>query len=84
MKLSWQLSIYLTVFLLLCSTSSFSAYQLQKFSINNGGTPIQSAKYQLNASVGQAVAQSNNNSNRYQLNSGFWQENTDLIFINHF
>ena len=83
-RLSWQPSTYLAVFFLLCSTSSFSAYQIKKFSINNGGTPLQRAQYQLNASVGQVVAESINNSNRFQLSSGFWQENSDLIFSNQF
>ena len=83
-RLSWQPSTHFGVFLLLCSTSSFSAYQLQKFSINNSGTPIQNTKYHLNASIGQVVAESNNISSRFQLRSGFWQENSDLIFSNPF
>ena len=83
-QLSWQPLAHLAVFLLLCSTSSFSVYQIQKFSINNGGSPKQNTKYHLNASVGQAVGQSTNTSSRFHLSSGFWHENTDLIFFNQF
>jgi len=74
----------LVVLVILLSSTAMAAFEIRKYTINNGGTTLSSQSLILNASIGQTAAQSQISSNRFHLTSGFWQENKDLIFVNQF
>jgi hypothetical protein len=75
--------LVLMVFLL-TSNALYAAYEINKYSINNGGSKIVSSRFQLVASIAQVDASQPLNSNTYKLSPGYWQQNTDLIFTNGF
>lgn len=74
----------LLLLMVLATNQLFAAYEIRKYSINNGGSEIASQRFQLNGSIAQVDANATINSNNYQLSAGFWQQNTDLIFTNGF
>jgi len=82
---SCKCNIKIFVLVLLCSSSQlFAAFEIKKYSINNGGSEASSQRFELNGSIAQVDASHKKASTRYELSSGFWQENTDLIFTNEF
>ena len=75
----------LLLVLLMFITSTLADYQIRKATINNGGhaseQPVmKSPRFQVQASVGQPDANAGLQGDHYQLQGGFWQQNTDLIF----
>ena len=75
------------LFFLLMVISISQAYAqlaMKKHTINNGGGVMTGGGFELKSSIGQVDAgptasEGHVNSN-YSLSSGFWQQNTDLIF----
>lgn len=70
---------------LLFITSAVAEYQISKATINNGGhhsdqVVMKSPRFIVQASVGQTDANDGLHGNQYQLQGGFWHQNTDLIF----
>ena len=59
---------------------SLADYEIKKFTINNGAQTMNSARYDLQASVAQVDANQSTNNEEIKISSGFWQQNTDLIF----
>lgn len=72
------------IFLIFVSGQLLAALELKKHTINNAGSGSSSNRFELNSSMAQVDANSPIQTNRYELKSGFWQENTDLIFKNNF
>jgi hypothetical protein len=59
---------------------AFAEYTMKSHSINNGASKIMKAGlYEIQASVGQVDGSHIQAAGNYQLNGGFWHENTDLI-----
>ena len=78
-------SLRLTLLVLaLVSSQLNAAYELRKYTINNGGIKISNSRFVLNISMAQVDANTNMTATRFQLSTGFWQQNTDLIFTNRF
>jgi len=76
---------WLTIICLIVASSQLlAAFELKKYTINNGGSKKTSQRYLLKSSIAQVDANKTLSSNSFQLTSGFWQENTDLIFFNQF
>ena len=73
-----------TLMLGLVFSPTFAQYAITKYSINNGGGKMTGGSYQLTGSIGQIDASNELSNNNYKLTGGFWQQNTDLIFINGF
>ena len=69
---------------MVASNQIFANYEIEKDSINNGGGKANSQRFEIQASIAQVDANLPMISNTYQLSSGFWQQNTDLIFTNGF
>ena len=70
--------------LILTANQIFAAFEINKHTINSGGSKSTSQGFQLNGSIAQVDANTTLSSNRYQITPGFWQQNTDLIFTNGF
>jgi len=58
-------------------------YSISKYVFSGGGRISSSANYLLIGSIGQPLTAYSSNVN-YELQSGFWHENYDLIFNNSF
>lgn len=74
------------VFILLIGTAfsqAFAQYEIKKYSINSGGTTVSGGGFELQSSTGQIDANAQLTGGNFSLNSGFWQENKDLIFKNN-
>lgn len=72
------------IVLTLCINQAFAAYTMKSYTINNGASKImKGGSYELQASVGQVDGSHIQAAGNYQLNGGFWHENTDLIFKNN-
>jgi len=69
------------VLLIKCGIAD-SNYQIKNFNLTTGVSSSNSG-YTLLGSIGQSITAKSNSQN-YQINSGFWQMNTDLIFKNDF
>jgi hypothetical protein len=74
----------LAVILMFVTSQALAQYTIKKYSINNGSAKLSGGQYQVNASIGQVDASSQLSGANYSHNSGFWHENTDLIFKNGF
>ncbi len=60
-------------------------YKMKSYTINNGASKIMTAgKYEMKSSIGQVDASHIMMKDNFQLNGGFWHQNTDLIFKNNF
>lgn len=81
-RFKWQLMGL--VFALLFTGQIFAQYELKKHSINSGGAVMTADGYELKASLAQVDASQPSSGGNYQLNSGFWPPNKDLIFKNKF
>lgn len=68
----------------LAFSPSFAQYEIKKYSINSGGKTDGTDTYQITGSFAQLDARSNQAETLYAISSGFWQENTDLIYKNSF
>ncbi len=66
------------------STQLLAAYEIKKYNINNAGTLSSSQRFDLQASTAQIDAADPKADIRFQMNTGYWQQNTDLIFKNNF
>ena len=62
----------------------FADYQIKSYTINNGGEKLSSNRFEMSSSIGQIEAQKSTSNNTYEIKSGFWKENTDLIFKSNF
>ncbi len=65
-------------------SQSFAQYEIRKYTINSGGSSISGGQYEMTSSIGQTDASDTLANGGYSLNSGFWQENNDLIYKNGF
>lgn len=79
------LKVALLLVLMMFISSTLANYQIRKATINNGGhstdqAVMKSPRFQVQASVGQTDANAGLQGGQYQLQGGFWQQNTDLIF----
>jgi hypothetical protein len=75
----------LTLAMLVCITSAMADYQINKSTINSGGQSSEQAvmksnRFSVKSSIGQSDAGPTQQGGTYQLQGGFWQQNTDLIF----
>ncbi len=75
------------LYLLITATTFNQAYAqlaIKKYTINNGATTMSGDGVELIGSIGQVDAappiNEGHGSGTYSLSSGFWQQNTDLIF----
>ncbi len=67
---------------LLFSHMAFGQLEINKKLIGHSGQQSTSDSYELAANITQGVSNQNMISASYALQTGFWQENTDLIFKN--
>ena len=76
----------ITLLIMLCLlVGQVSAqYQIKKYSINNGGSQLSGGNYEMNSSIAQVNVSTVQQNNNYELTSGFWQQNTDLIYKDGF
>ena len=58
-------------------------YTIDRYVISSGGGISNGGGYSLQASIAQTITASSNG-DVYELSSGYWHENTDLIFKNSF
>ncbi len=72
------------IFLVLTTNQIFAALELNKNTINSGGSKSTSQRFQFNGSIAQVDSNASLSSIRFQVSPGFWQQNTDLIFTNGF
>jgi len=64
---------------------AFADYTMKSHTINNGASKImKGGQYEMQSSLGQADGSQIQTAGNYQLNGGFWHENTDLIKKNSF
>jgi len=68
----------------LAASQALAQYQMNKYSINNGGGKISGGSYEIKSSIGQVDASNTLSNGNYSLNGGFWHKNNDLIFKNGF
>ena len=71
-----RLSLLILALPWLCS----AAHDMRRFDLNSGAATMDSARYDLQASVGQVDASASTTAADLQLTGGFWHPNTDLIF----
>ena len=83
-KITYTFSKKVLLIILLSSSQLFAAFEIKKHTINSGGSETTSQHFQLNGSIAQVDANTTLSSNSFQLTSGYWQQNTDLIFTNGF
>ena len=82
---SFKHNIKISMLVLLCSSNQlFAAFEIRNYTLNNGGSEASSQRIKLSGSIAQVDASHKKTSTRYELSSGFWQQNTDLIFTNEF
>ena len=65
-------------------SQAVAQYEITKHTISNGGGTSTGGNYVIKSSVGQVVASQPLTGGDYQINSGFWQENQNLIYKNGF
>lgn len=83
MKIKNKLTLIL--FTLLAFNAVNAAYEMKSYTINNGASKImKGGGYEMQSSIGQVDGSQTMIKDDYQLNGGFWHENTDLIFKNDF
>lgn len=82
MFLQKKAGLLIAFVLLLKSGIADSNYQINKFNLTTGVSTSNSG-FSLKGSIGQAITATSNSQN-FQVNSGFWQANTDLIFTDDF
>jgi len=75
--------------LLLMMTQSMAQLNIDKNSINNGGTVMANGSFTMKASIGQVDSSGNQSGGSFSLNGGFWHplESTpkeEIIFKNSF
>ncbi|MFK8012479.1 MAG: hypothetical protein AB8B80_10585 [Marinicellaceae bacterium] len=64
---------------------ALAEYSMKNHTINNGASKIMTGGiYEMQSSVGQVDGSQKLSAGNYQLNGGFWHENTDLIKKNSF
>ena len=68
--------------IILFSHLAFGQLEINKKLIGHSGQQSESDSYELTANVSQGISNQNLLSASYELQTGFWQENTDLIFKN--
>ena len=73
-KLAYFL-LTLTVF-----SQAYAQLEMKKHTINSGGATMSGGGFELKASIGQVDSDDPSSGGNYSLSSGFWQQNTDLIF----
>lgn len=78
--------IYLALIILcfIFINQASAQYQIEKSVIANGGNYSSGGTFQLSASIGEVGADQSVTGEGFELTGGFWQENTDLIFVNSF
>jgi len=72
------------VVLLLVANQLLANFQINKFTINSGGSKITGQKLQLTSSIAQTSTNNVLTSSSFSLSPGFWQKNNDLIYTNNF
>ena len=80
-----KLQLALIVLSTLVIGSAYAEYTMKSYTINNGASKIMKGDgYEMQSSIGQVDGSQIMSKDNYQLNGGFWHENTDLIFKNDF
>ena len=77
-----KLKSFLLVTLGLVFSQSFAGYEINKYSINSGGSKMTGGSYEMSSSIAQVDASATMAQGNYSLNGGYWHQNTDLIFKN--
>jgi len=71
-----------TFILIILTTVVSAQYEINKYSVNNGGGKVTGGHFEINGSIAQIDVNDTQSSGNFSLNSGYWQINTDLIFKN--
>ncbi len=83
-KKQWGKKLFYLLVTLTTFTHAYGQLSIKKHTINNGGTAMSAEGFELKGSIGQVdaapTASEGHGITNYSLSSGFWQQNTDLIF----
>ncbi len=75
--------MWLVLIIAMFFSDVFAQFDIQKYTINNGGGKMTGGSYEVQSSIGQTDASSTKLiGGGFSLSGGFWQENNDLIFKN--
>lgn len=66
------LKLSLIIVLGVIFNQAFAAYEITHYTINNGGSKMVSARFQMTSSIGQVDASNTMSDTNYSINSGFW------------
>jgi len=84
-----KLKLVLVLLLGVTFSHSFAGFEIKKYTINNGGSTMTSARFKMTSSIAQTDASNTMSSANYSINGGLWHaiDNSpkpNLIFNNSF
>ena len=63
-------------------SQSFAGYEINKYSINSGGSTMKGSRFEMSSSIAQVDSSNTMTQENFSINGGYWHQNTDLIFKN--